>query len=135
MRSASKIILIVGSIISIVVALIFFILGGVFAAAGAVPTEEIVAQIQQGTITTTLPGTVQEQAEAFKVMSTGLGVFFIVVAVFNVLNTIFGFVANAKKTTGLHVCNIVFGVLSLTEVNLVGGIFGLIANGQEKSNE
>lgn len=135
MRTASRIILIVGSIISIVVALIFFIIGGVFAFAGSVPTEEIVAQLQAGTVTSTFPGTVQEQAEAIKAMSTGLGVFFIIAAVFNVLNTIFGFVANAKKTTGLHVCNIVFGVLSLTEVTLVGGIFGLIANGQEKGNE
>lgn len=135
MRQASKVLLIVGAIVSIVVAVIFLILGAVFAVAGAVPTEEIVAQLQAGTVTTTFQGTVQEQAEAIKGLSTGFAVFFLVVGVFNVVNTIIAFVSNAKKATGLYVANIVFGLLSLTEVALVGGIFGLIANGQEANRE
>ena len=135
MRNASKILLIVGAIVSIVVAVIFLIVGAIMAVAAAVPTSEIVAQIQNGTITTTASGTAEQQAEAFKAMSTGLAAFFLIVGVFNIVNTVLAFVANAKKAKGLYIANIVFGVLSLTEVTLVGGIFGLIANGQEEKNK
>ena len=134
MRKASNIILLVGAIISIVTALIFLIMGIVFTLAGQLPTEEVIKGLSDGTYTTTISGTPEEQALAIKAVSTGLGVFFLLATVFNIVNTVLAFVARSKKSTGLYVANIVFGVLSMTEVTIVGGIFGLVANSTEKNN-
>ena len=135
MRKASEIILLVGAIVSIVAAVVYATIGGVFAALGALPTEEVVKAIQDGTWRTDVPGTVEQQAEAIKLIFTGLGVMFLVFGVLCVPNAVFGFMARTRKTQALYVCNIVFGVLSGTEITLVGGIFGLIANGQEENRK
>lgn len=133
MRKASDIILLVGAIISIVCVLVFLIIGIIMTLAGQLSTEEIIKAMNEGKYTTDVPGTPEEKAAAIKAILTGTGIFFLVVAVLGVVNAVLGFVARVKKSTPLYVANIVFGVLSLTEVTLVGGIFGLIANGQEAS--
>ena len=69
MRKASNIILLVGAIISIVTALIFLIMGIVFTLAGQLPTEEVIKGLSDGTYTTTISGTPEEQALAIKALS------------------------------------------------------------------
>lgn len=135
MRKASDIILLVGAIVSIVCAVTFLIIGIVFAMLGQLPTEEIIQAINEGKYTTDVPGTPEQKALAVKSVLTGTGVFFLIVGVMSIVNAVLGFVARAKHSLGLYVANIVFGVLSLTEITLVGGIFGLIANGQEANNK
>lgn len=135
MRTASRTLLLVGAILSIVCILTFLILGGVFTALGALSVEEIVKGINEGTIQSTYQGTVQEQAEAIKLTFTVIGVVFLVFGVCCIPNTVLGFMGMKKRVNAFYVCNIVFGALSGTVVTILGGIFGLVANAQEANQQ
>lgn len=131
MRVASRVLLLVGAIVSIVCALTFLILGIVFSVVGSAPVEEIAKGIQEGTITTSATGTIQEQAEAVKLIFSVLGIVFIVFTVCCIPNTVLGFMGMKKRSNAFYVWNIVLGALSGTIITILGGIFGIIANGQE----
>ena len=139
MRKASQILLLIGAIISIVVTVIFLVLAGFFMISGtSAEAKQIIAEgIRNGSITVNVPGAVTEaeKVEAVQATYVVLGVMFIFFALFGIVNTVLAFISRSKKSTGLFVCNIVFGFLSGTEVTLLGGIFGLVANSNEKNSQ
>ena len=135
MRTASRTLLLVGAILSIVCILTFLILGGVFSFVGSLSVEEIVKGINDGSINSSFEGTVQEQAEAIKLTFTVIGVVFIVLGVCCIPNAVLGFMGMKKRVNAFYVCNIVFGALSGTVVTILGGIFGLVANAQEANQQ
>ena len=135
MRTASRTLLLVGAILSIVCILTFLIIGGVFSFVGSLSVEEIVKGINDGSINSSFEGTVQEQAEAIKLTFTVLGVVFLVFGVCCIPNAVLGFMGMKKRVNAFYVCNIVFGALSGTVVTILGGIFGLVANAQEANQQ
>ncbi|MBQ9448350.1 MAG: hypothetical protein IJU60_00560 [Acholeplasmatales bacterium] len=135
MRTASRTLLLVGAILSIVCILTFLIIGGVFSFVGSLSVEEIVKGINDGSINSSFEGTVQEQAEAIKLTFTVIGVVFLVLGVCCIPNAVLGFMGMKKRVNAFYVCNIVFGALSGTVVTILGGIFGLVANAQEANQQ
>ena len=127
MRVASRVLLIIGAVVSIICALTFLILGGVFSAVGSLSLADIEKGIQEGTINTGFEGTVSEQAEAVKLLFTVLGAMFLVFGIACIPNAVFAFIGMGRRGNGVYVCNIIFGVLSGTAVTILGGIFGVIA--------
>lgn len=123
MKKASHILFTVSKILSFVAggivlacALIFFICYGLFL---------------NGTLYTENPDTDFALATMFLVLG-------IIYAIWGIILFINGAISNMGQNEPNHttyILNIVFGLLSLIEVNLVGGIFGLIAEGKEAKKE
>ena len=130
MRKASKVLFLVGAILSIVSAVYYLVFGIIFV---VIPNTDafadFLAEAQKNG--TTLP---EGGEDVVRGVFIGLGVCFLLLTVFGGINSFFGFKAfkQAKPSRALNVLNIVFGVLASVFVNLVGAIFALIADGQEE---
>ena len=128
MRKASDIVLLVGGILEILATLTFMALALVFMILSSPASAEIIKEgLQNGTITTSFAGSVDEQVAVIQLAFKAMGVVFVVLTVFSLIGCVVSFLAKAKKTNPLYVLAIIFGAVSI-EVPLVGGIFGLIAN-------
>ena len=128
MRKASDIVLLVGGILEILATLTFMALALVFMILASPASAEIIKEgLQNGTITTSFAGSVDEQVAVIQLAFKAMGVVFVVLTVFSLIGCVVSFLAKAKKTNPLYVLAIIFGAVSI-EVPLVGGIFGLIAN-------
>ena len=117
MRRLSNVFLLVGGICAIICALTFFMAGIPQIAeyirigleeAGAPNPDKIVLLIQAGSI--------------------ALGVFMLILMGVCIPSAIFAFKAQRDPSKNLLVLNIVFGYLSGSTYNMVGGILGLIYN-------
>ena len=124
MRKASKIFFLVGAIVSIVAGVICLIAGLVLV---ILPNTEafMEAMIREKVI--------QDDIEVVRLAMILYGTMCLIGVPFCGVNSFFGFKAfrEEKPCTALNVLNIIFGVLTVY-VNMVGGIFALIANGQEE---
>ena len=124
MRKASKILFLVGAIVSIVAGVVCLITGLVLV---ILPnTQEFIdAMVREGVT--------QDDIEVARLALVLYGTMLLVGVPFCGVNSFFGFRAfrQEKPCTALNVLNIVFGALTIY-VNMVGAIFALIANGQEE---
>lgn len=129
MKKAKEILLLVGGILQIAGAVGFAIAGLVFAILSGLK-DFIVEGLSNGTITSDLPGTPEEQAAAVSVLFITFAVLFFLFTAFNIVGAIITFKARKAESKPLLIATIVFGVLGGTEVAAVGAVFGLISNGK-----
>ena len=136
MRKASKIIYLVGAIVSIVVAASFLIWGIVTI---VIPNSDIFVQdfIETYNANPTKGVTAEEALRAVQGVMIACGVFLILGACCGVVNSVLAFKAHhaEKPSKVLNILNIVFGVLSCVEINIVAAIFAFVANGQEERHQ
>ena len=133
MKTASKILLIVGASLSMIMAVTFIILGVVFVFMGIDPQAkaDIINGLENGTVHSSFTGTTEEQAVYIQAMFFALGFVFVIWAALLVLGGTFSFISVAKKKTPLYILAIVFGIISCVFLNSVGAIFGLISNSKQ----
>ena len=137
MRKASKVLLLVGAILSIAMAVSAFVGMIVMFALGSDASKQLlIDMINNGQVKTDLQGTPEEIATLLQMTYNGIGAALTVSTVFAILNSIFAFRARGaeKPSKALSILNIVFGILSGVEVNAVGGIFALVADEIENNN-
>lgn len=133
MKNASKILFLVGGIVSIFAAVVYAITGAILAALSNPDYRDAIAQqIREGRMQSDIQGTPEQIAEAIQVFYLVLGIVFIVLAALCVANAVISFLARGKESKPMFILNIVFGALSSTTINLVGGILALVAAGQEE---
>ena len=132
MRKASKILMLVAGIVSILVAIGLFITAIVLLSCTLPDAKEaIIEGLQNGTITTTFQGTIDQKAEYIQALFAALGVIFIIWAILAIVNSVVSFIGRGVQNKPMLIINIVFGFISCVEINLVGAILGLIANSRE----
>ncbi len=132
MRKASKILMLVAGIVSIFVAIGLFITAIVLLVCTLPEAKEtIIEGLQNGTITTTFQGTIDQKAEYIQALFAALGVIFIIWAILAIVNSVVSFIGRGVQNKPMLIINIVFGFISGVEINLVGAILGLIANSRE----
>lgn len=133
MTKASKILLTVAGVLSIISFVLYVVFTVIFfIGSTANGQQEILKALNDGTFTYTIEG--KSNAEVAEVLSAAcrvLGVVFVIAAVFTVANIVICFVGAKKQTKGLLILNIVFGALSGVLLNVLGGIFGLVGNARE----
>ena len=125
MKTAQKILMIIGGIASIGMTLLWFILAMVFFI-GAGSAEFI------NKYNSDYP---ELDADAIKIMLIVIAVMFCILTVLALINAIVAFKGKNTDKKGLLIQNIVFGALSGVELNIVGAIFGLIARNQKPKSE
>ena len=134
MAKLSKTFLLIGAILSLVLAGTFVICGIVFfVMASPALTDMIVKLLEEAKVHSDIPGTPEEQAAAIQAFAAGLGGMFIFFALISIASGVVGFIGRQKWTKGLLIANIVLGLMS-AEFNAAGGILGLIATARIERN-
>lgn len=133
LRKISRILYLVAGILSIVSAVSNFTGGIVLIVLGVVPQvkQMLVDGLVNGTITSTLPGSVEEQAQAIQLILLIVGIILLLTVVILVTNSVLSFIGRKNDSKAVSIINIVVGVLSGTELNAAAGVLSLIS----KSNE
>lgn len=129
MKKASKILLLIGAILAIFMVILWGVLSAVYFAAAA-----LLQGVIDGTITVDAE-TAKRVAELLQNMtiqqavdySITIAVIFLVFALLSLAACILGFISKNKENKGLFIADMVLGLLSGCLLNLLGGIFGLVA--------
>ena len=126
MKTASRILLLIGAILSCVETFVYCIMGFIFIGMGSSPEvkEDLIKEYNTVNNPSVTP---EEYAKAIQSFFVALGVVFVIAAILCIINAIIAFVARSKGNKPLMILNIIFGFLSSCIINAVGGIFGLIA--------
>ena len=117
MNTAKRILFLIGGIMSICAAIAFFFLSIMFTAFSNMKEE----------MQKLADDSAEYGVEYFQALFLVLGIMFIFFLILAIINIILSFKGRNSNSKGLMIANIVFGALSGIEVNLVAGIFGLIA--------
>ena len=117
MNTAKRILFLIGGIMSICAAIAFFFLSIMFIALSNMKEE----------MQKLADDSAEYGVEYFEALFLVLGIMFIFFLILAIINIILSFKGRNSNSKGLMIANIVFGALSGIEVNLVAGIFGLIA--------
>ena len=124
MRKASRIILLISAILSIVAVVASFITMIVFFVMGS---DAAVEEFVRG-------GSTQKEAEDLARFFTAYAIIFLVLLITSLVNIPFTFIARAKQTTVSLVLAIITSVLSLIFLGALGAIFGIVANFGENND-
>lgn len=120
MRKTANTLILVGAILSIVMAVSFLISAIVFF---VISSDAVIEEMLK---TATYEGTEEEAKIILKTSFITLGVVFAFVSTFDVVNAIIAFIGRKKESKAAYILNIVFGLLSGVEVNAAGGVVGTI---------
>ena len=129
MKKASEVLFLVGKIVSFVVAGILILTAVAHLVVGIAYADEIVNS------TANAGANLDEAILIVRVTFVTLGTIFIIWGILAIINGFISGLALKEPSQKNLVINIVFGILSCVEINLVGAIFGLIANGKEKESK
>ena len=143
MKKAAQIILLIAGILAVVAAFSYFVLSAFrFAAAGfyvciangTISSVSDVPQTVWDILDALYGGHVTTASDAASLLPTyfAYAVGYIIVAILCIPAAVVCFMAKNQHKQGLYIACIVFGVFSTTILPIVGGVFGLIALGQEK---
>lgn len=133
MKKASKILFLIGGIYSIVSAATFLLLAVMFIVIGILANPDVISEgLLNGTITSDVTNDPVELSNIVRlVMFINSGMFLLFMGL-TTANAIVSFKAKNEDNKTLFVSNIVLGIISQTIINLVGGIFALIAFESDK---
>ena len=132
MRRAARILFLIGMILSIVLAVSFFICGLAFVILGANPAfrQFIIESVENGSAQSSLPP--EETANLIQGIFVGCGIPFFFISIFGIVNAVVSAKAkNGQPSRALCILNIVFGILSDVVVNVVGGVLCIIQDGKD----
>ena len=129
MKKASKILLLIGAILAIFMVILWGVLSIVYFAAAA-----LLQGVLDGTVVVDAE-TAKRVAELLQNMtiqdairySQTIAIIFLVLALLSLAACILGFISKNKENKGLFIADIVLGLLSGCLLNLLGGVFGLVA--------
>ena len=135
MKKASKILLLVGGIMSLVLAGIVLILSITFTVLGSPAVVEAIREgIEKGQITTSAANT-EAAVIIFQSTMITTAIFFYIWTVILIINGIIALISRGKTSKGLYIASIILGFASGVEVNAVGGIFGIIGTRRERREQ
>ena len=127
MKTATKVLLIIGGILAILSALSFLACGIVLVVfSGPQFYDMILKMIQDGTAHSSLPGTPEQQVATIQSAFLIAGIVLLVEVLFLAIQAVIAFMASSRRSNTLYIANIVIGVITLSVFNLAGGIVGLV---------
>lgn len=127
MRKASKILFLVGGILSFVNAFAFLIVTVTFIIIGSpLLTQAFIDGLESGQIHSDIAGTPEEVARIIQMAFFFIGIGYLFPAIFAIVSGIVALKARKVKSRTIYILNIIFGFMGGVVVNSVGGIFALI---------
>ena len=135
MKSASKVLIILGSIFSfigVLVLLIFSIVFFVTSSNGG--RDALVEGIKNGTITSSYTGTPEEVADAVQVMARILAMVFLSISLIYLIAPIISLIAMGSDSKTMHIVALVFSILGFDVILILGNIFSIATPEESYSN-
>ena len=127
LKKVSEVFLILGEIFSFVYMAGFIIAAVVFFIGGSPVCHDLIVKlIEEGNINSSFAGTPEEVAIYVQIVLISTGITFVIWAVLTLVNALVAMKARKNPSKGAYIANIILGLLSCVELNLIGGIFGLI---------
>ena len=128
MKNTSDILIIIGFVFRILCAVGCLIgMFVLFAFASPEAREAIIAGIRDGSITSSMSGTPEQQADLV-IMGLRIGAIGCLVGMlFDIAVAVVSFVAMKKATLGLYIASLVLAILSGALLTLIGSIFGIVS--------
>ena len=127
MKSASRILIIVGAVFSFLAVVGLTITAIVFLVmSGADYKPDIMAALEDGSMTTTYTGTTEEMATAIQGLFRTLGIVFIVIAGFYVISPTVSLIASGRNSKPLFVVGLVLSLIGFDVILILGNVFGLV---------
>ena len=126
MKSASRILIIIGAVLSylsllglVITAIVFFVLSG----EGA--KQMLLDGLRDGTVTSTFSGTTEEQVAQIQELFKILAIVFISLSAFFFISPTVSLVASAKQSKGLHIIGLILSIIGFDIFLILGNAFGL----------
>ena len=132
MKKASDILLIIGFVFGVLGVISGIVLTITFFATSG-NRDAVIEAINNGSIHTTLPGTVEQQADTICRVLRGAAISGIVAVVLGVVFCVVSLLAERKGSTVLYIITLVFSVLAFNIISIVGAILGLLSGGKDDS--
>ena len=135
MRNASKVLFLVGGIVSCVEALSYLIMGIVFIFLGT--SEDVKNDLLKNYSASDLMRdlgngvTPADAVQAVQAMYVALGVIFIIGIFLSAVNAVLAFKARNSNNKVLFILNIVFGFISGCIINAIGGILAVASPSED----
>jgi sulfite exporter TauE/SafE len=125
MANAKRVLFLVSGILSIIGIVSYIIIGCVmFGLAG---NEAFISEFADSS-----SGVTPEEAkEIARVLFMGLGIMFIFFGIMCIINAILCFKGRNSNSKNIMILNIVFGVLSCIELNILAAIFGIVVGSKK----
>ena len=131
MRNTSRTFLLIGGILAIISAFSLIITACVFFYLSSNANDEMLLDIFSPFFNGIPGNTDADKLVIIRSMLMGGGIGLFIVMVLSIILSIVCFTARNKKTTGPFVSVIIFSAFAGGVFSLLGGIFGLVANGIE----
>ena len=133
MKKASQILLLVGGIYSFLCAWCFLLCGVGGIVAGAVGGPELVEYLKSVNFDFAKFGLTPDQvAEVATAAGIAFGVFMFLFCGFAIANGVIALLGRKKQSKTFYILNAVFGTLSCTIINGVGGVMGMFTLPKEE---
>ncbi len=127
MKKVANILFLVAGILSIVLTVTWISLSVMFFVFGSGAFKELIIKgLEEGWAHTDFPGTPEEAAFAIQIMFISMGASFLFAGILSGINIFFSFRGRNNDKKSIFICNIIFGIMSGNDVNVVAAIFGLI---------
>lgn len=134
MKKAGSILIIIGIILSFISGIALVVTGIIMlVAANPDNKAEIMRGLQEGWVTTTFNGTVEEQAVQIQQLFQILGIVFFIIAAGYAINIIISSLAARGRSKGLYIATAVINVIFFNIILLLGAVFGLVGENEEIS--
>lgn len=126
MRSASRILIIIGAVLAFLSLLGLLITGIVFLVlANPEARQTILDGLSNGSITSSFTGSTEEQAQQIQELFKILGIVFIALSAVYLVSPIVSLIASGKNSKGLYILGLVLSVLAFDLFLILGNAFGL----------
>lgn len=127
MRSASRILIIIGAVLAFLSLLGLLIAGIVFLVlANPEARQTILDGLSSGAITSSFTGSTEEQAQQIQELFKILGIVFIALSAVYLVSPIVSLIASGKNSKGLYILGLVLSVLAFDLFLILGNAFGLV---------
>ena len=133
MEKVAKILTIIGSVIGIIITLMF-IGFGIGSLVMSLPDnmELIKKGIEDGVINVNIPGTIDEKVVYAQKIFVLAAIIFLVYSLIFVVSVVFGFISAFSSKQGYTITAMVFAVLTMNTFSIIGLIFKIVSFGENK---
>lgn len=126
MKSASRVLIIVGSVLCFIGVLALLITGFVLLGMSAEGNRAaIVDALKDGSMTSSYTGSPEEVAEKIQILFKALGIVFIIISVFYIVTPVISLIATGKDSKTLYIVGLIFSIVTVDLILILGNAFGL----------
>jgi len=133
MKKAGNILIIIGIILCAISGALLVATGIIFLVyANPQFRHEIVKMLQDGSMTTSFTGSLEEQAAQIQQLFQVFGIIFFIIAAGYAIDIVIASLTARGRSKGLYITTLVFNVIFFNLILIIGSVFGLTSDSNER---